>query len=97
MLHNNATPVTPSVLEPVDNVTLPKQEVIVTAMGSTQQPVTLPKAELDMSAAIRQLTTEIKNNTTANKTATDVMRNLQVRNTTTSGGNSDVTNIATFA
>lgn len=35
LLHNNATPVTPSVLEPVDNVTLPKQEVIVTAMGST--------------------------------------------------------------
>lgn len=97
LLNNNATPVTPSVLEPVDNVTLPKQEVIVTAMGSTQQPVTLPKAEADMSAAIRQLTTEIKNNTTANKTATDVMRNLQVRNTTTSGGNSDVTNIATFA
>lgn len=97
LLHNNATPVTPSVLEPADNVTLPKQEVIVTAMGSTQQPVTLPKVEADMSAAIRQLTTEIKNNTTANKTATDVMRNLQVRNTTTSGGNSDVTNIATFA
>ena len=97
LLHNNATPVTPSVLEPADNVTLPKQEVIVTAMGSTQQPITLPKAEADMSAAIRQLTTEIKNNTTASKSATDVMRNLQVRNTTTSGGNSDVTNIATFA
>lgn len=97
LLHNNATPVTPSVLEPAENVTLPKQEVIVTAMGSTQQPVTLPKAEADMSAAIRQLTTEIKNNTTASKSATDVMRNLQVRNTTTSGGNSDVTNIATFA
>ena len=97
MLHNNATPVTPSVLEPAENVTLPKQEVIVTAMGSTQQPITLPKAEADMSAAIRQLTTEIKNNTTASKSATDVMRNLQVRNTTTSGSNSDVTNIATFA
>lgn len=97
LLHNNATPVTPSVLEPADNVTLPKQEVIVTAMGSTQQPITLPKAEADMSAAIRQLTTEIKHNTTASKSATDVMRNLQVRNTTTSGGNSDVTNIATFA
>lgn len=97
LLHNNATPVTPSLLEPADNVTLPKQEPIVTAMGSTQQPLTLPKAELDMSAAIRQLTTEIKNNTTASKSATDVMRNLQVRNTTTSGGNSDVTNIATFA
>lgn len=49
-----------------------------------------------MNSAIRQLTTEIKNNTTASKTATDVMRNLQVRNTTTSG-NSDVTNISTFA
>lgn len=97
LLHNNATPVTPSLLEPAENVTLPKQEVIVTAMGSTQQPLTLPKAEADMSAAIRQLTTEIKNNTTASKSATDVMRNLQVRNTTTSGGNSDVTNIATFA
>lgn len=97
LLHNNATPVTPSVLEPADNVTLPKQEVMVTAMGSTQQPITLPKAELDISSAIRQLTTEIKNNTTASKSATDVMRNLQVRNTTTSGGNSDVTNIATFA
>lgn len=35
LLHNNATPVPPSVLEPAENITLPKQEVTVTAMGST--------------------------------------------------------------
>lgn len=35
LLHNNTTPVPPSVLEPAESITLPRQEVTVTAMGST--------------------------------------------------------------
>lgn len=98
LLQNANTPVAPSILEPADNVTLPREPVnVVTAMGSTEAPVTLQRTETQMTEAIRQLTTELKNNTSASKGVSDVMRNLQVRNTTTSGGNSDVTNIATFA
>lgn len=98
LLQNANTPVAPSILEPADNVTLPREPVnVVTAMGSTEAPVTLQRTETQMTEAIRQLTTELKNNTSASKGVSDVMKNLQVRNTTTSSGNSDVTNIATFA
>lgn len=86
MLHTNSLPTTPSVLEPVDNVTIPREpETRITAMGETSTPITLQKTEDTMNEALRQLTTEIKNNTAANKSVTDVMKNFQVRTNTSVG------------
>lgn len=94
LLHNAVQPTTPSVLEPVDNVTVPTPQPIVTAMGSTNSSITLQRTDEQVNDAIRLLTTEIKNNTTASKGVTDAMRGLQIRTVPT--GNSDISTGATF-